>query len=562
MTTIDTQSTKGFYKLSWLQRIGFGSGDLAQNLIYQTISMYLLFFYTNIYGLDPADAATMFLVVRLVDVLWDPLVGTYVDKHNPKLGKYRSYLVLGGIPLTGFAILCFWNGFAPSLIYAYVTYVGMSMLYTLINVPYGALNSSLTRDTDEITTLTSVRMFLANVGGLCVASGIPLVVAAFAPKAADGTAIINTPEASGAWFTTMGLYAIIGLVLLIFCFTQTKERVVMDAKDMEDVKVSDLWTEFVRNRPLRVLAFFFITAFAMMSVGNAAGSYYMTCNLQATSDQLAIFMGLGSVPAFIFMPLVPAIKKAVGKRGMFNIFLTVAIVGMAILYVVSIVPSLKSQMWIVYVAQFIKSTGVIVATGYMWALIPEVISYAEYTTGRRIAGIVNALTGIFFKAGMALGGVVPGLVLAMTNYVPAEEATTLPKNSGAWFTTMLIYSLVGLALLLFCFSQTKERVVMDKSESQNVKVSDLWMEFLRNRPLRIIALFFITAFAMMSVGNAAGAYFMNDLELQSPLAQEGIRWLVCIIPAILLIVAMFIISKYELTDEVIDDINKKIEARG
>ena len=265
MTANDTQGAKGFYKLSWLQRIGFGSGDLAQNLIYQTISMYLLFFYTNIFGLDPADAATMFLVVRLVDVLWDPLVGTFVDKHNPKLGKYRSYLVLGGIPLTGLAILCFWNGFAPSLLYAYITYVGMSMLYTLINVPYGALNSSLTRDTDEITTLTSVRMFLANVGGLCVASGIPLVVAFFAPKDAAGNAIIDKPEAGDAWFITMAIYALVGLALLIFCFTQTKERVVMDAKDMEDVKVSDLWTEFVRNRPLRILAFFFITAFAMMS---------------------------------------------------------------------------------------------------------------------------------------------------------------------------------------------------------------------------------------------------------------------------------------------------------
>ena len=154
--------SKGFYKLTWLQRIGFGSGDLAQNLIYQTICMYLLFFYTDIYGLDAGSAATMFLVVRLVDVLWDPLVGTYVDKHNPRWGKYRSYLVLAGIPLTGLAILCFWDGFSGSLVYAYITYVGLSMLYTLINVPYGALNSSLTRDTDEITILTSVRMLLAN----------------------------------------------------------------------------------------------------------------------------------------------------------------------------------------------------------------------------------------------------------------------------------------------------------------------------------------------------------------------------------------------------------------
>ena len=467
---MESNESKGFYKLSWLQRIGFGAGDLAQNLIYQTICMYLLFFYTDVYilGGDAAKSAglasTMFLVVRLVDVLWDPLVGTFVDKHNPRLGKYRSYLVMGGIPLTILAILCFWDGFKPSILYAYITYVGMSMLYTLINVPYGALNSSLTRDTDEITILTSVRMFMANVGGLCVSAGVPLLVA------------------------------------------------VLASKDLP-------W-------------------------------------------EMAAFMGLGSLPSFIFMPMVPAIKKKVGKKNMFYIFLSVAILGMAMLYVISHIGTVSENIVWVYIAQFIKSTGVIVATGYMWALIPEVISYGEYTTGRRISGIVNALTGIFCKAGMALGGVVPGFVLWLVNYTPAEDsASTLPKDSHAWFLTMLIFSLVGLALLIFCFSQTKERVVMDDSETKNVKVSDLWTEFLRNRPLRIIALFFITAFAMMSVGNAAGAYFMNNMEVLSPTVQEGIRWLVCVIPALLLVLAMFIISKYELTDEVIDKINQEIEAR-
>ena len=106
------------------------------------------------------------------------------------------------------------------------------------------------------------------------------------------------------------------------------------------------------------------------------------------------------------MPLVPAIKKKVGKKNMFYIFLSVAIFGMALLYIISRIGTVQENIIWVYIAQFIKSTGVIVATGYMWALIPEVISYGEYTTGRRISGIVNALTGIFFKAGMALGGVV------------------------------------------------------------------------------------------------------------------------------------------------------------
>lgn len=465
----------GFYKLSWLQRIGFGSGDMAQNLIYQTISIWLLFFYTNVYGLKPAVAAVMFLVVRLVDVLWDPIVGTLVDKSNPRWGKYRSWLILGGIPLVGLAILCFWSRFNGSVIYAYITYVAMSMCYTLVNVPYGALNSSLTRDTDEITILTSTRMFMANLGGLVVKS-LPMVIAIFAPKVLNPEsgkmeAVYNTPESASAWFITMTIFALAGLVLLIFCFSQTKERVVMDEKESANVKVSDLWMEFVRNKPLRVLAFFFITAFAMMSVSNAADSYFMTSTIHANAFMTTVFMWLGTIPAFIFMPLVPAIKKKIGKKGMFYLFLGTAIVGMLLMYIFVSIPALKSQFWLLCVAQFIKSTGIITATGYMWALVPEVVSYGEYTSGRRIAGIVNALTGIFFKAGMALGGVVPGLVLAWVGY-----------------------------------------------NASNVE--------------------------------------------QTPLAQQGILWLVCVIPAILLILAMFIISKYELSDEKMDEINKAIEERS
>ena len=466
---------KGFYKLNWLQRIGFGSGDMAQNLIYQTISIWLLFFYTNVFGLKPAAAATMFLVVRLVDVLWDPIVGTFVDKGTPKWGKYRSWLILGGIPLVGLAILCFWNGFSGSLLYAYITYVGMSMCYTLVNVPYGALNSSLTRDTDEITILTSTRMFMANLGALCVKS-LPLIIAIFAPKVLNPEtgkmdAVINTPEAAPAWFITMTIFAIAGLLLLIFCFSQCKEKVVMDQKEAANVKVSDLWMEFIRNKPLRVLAFFFITAFAMMSVGNAADAYFMTYNVGATPLMTTAFMWLGTIPAFIFMPLVPAIKKAIGKKGMFYLFLGTAIVGMLMMYVFVSIPAIKQHFWLLCVAQFVKSTGIIVATGYMWALVPEVVAYGEYTTGKRIAGIVNALTGIFFKAGMALGGVVPGLVLALVKF-----DANLPK--------------------------------------------------------------------------------------QTPLAEQGILWLVCVIPAVLLVLAIWIISKYELSDEKMDEINKAIEERN
>jgi GPH family glycoside/pentoside/hexuronide:cation symporter len=333
-----------------------------------------------------------------------------------------------------------------------------------VNVPYGALNASLTRDTDEITKLTATRMFMANMGGLAVQFGVPALIQHFSPNQ-DW----SQPASSGVWFAVMTVYALVGFCLLCFCFTQTRERVVMEETKTDMVRYADLFTEFVRNRPLRILAFFFITAFAMMAIGNSASAYYMQYNVRH-ANALPIFNALGSIPAFIFMPLVPAIKKAIGKKQMFYVFLVVAIIGMAMLYVISTVPALKEQLLLIYIAQFVKSTGVIVATGYMWALVPEVISYGELKSGKRISGVVNALTGIFFKAGFALGGVIPGIVLSMTHF-----------------------------------------------DAEKVE--------------------------------------------QSALAQQGILWLVVVIPAVLLLLAMFIISKYELEDDKIDAINKEIEER-
>jgi len=461
-------------RLTWRERIGLGTGELAQNLIYQTVSIWLLFFYTNVYGLKPDVAAVMFLVVRLVDILWDPVVGAFVDKANPRWGKYRSWLILGGIPLAAFAILCFWNGFSGSLAYAYITYVGMSMCFTLINVPYGALQSSMTRDTDEVTILTTVRMLFANLGGLVIKT-LPLVIAIFAPKVLNPDTgkmetVYNTPEAASAWFITMSIFALFGLALFFFCFAESRERIAMDKAATEKVKASDLWMELVRNRPLRILSIFFIVAFTTMSISNAADSYFMSYNIKATPFMTTVFMWLGTIPAFIFLPLVPALKKRLGKNGLFRLFLGISILGMLLMYVFVSIPSLKSCFPLLCVVQFFKSTGVLVATGYMWALVPEVVTFGEFQTGRRVAGIVNAIICIFMKAGIALGGVIPGLVLS-------------------------------------------------------------WVGF-----------------------NASS-------QSQSPLAEQGILWLVTIIPALLYLLSIFIIGKYELTDKRMEEINKAITER-
>jgi GPH family glycoside/pentoside/hexuronide:cation symporter len=317
-------------------------------------------------------------------------------------------------------------------------------------------------------------MLFANLAGLIIKT-LPLVIAFFAPKVYNAStgqmeAVYNTPEAAGAWFTTMSIYALIGLALLVFCFFESKERIVMDASETAHVKVSDLWMELVRNRPLRVLSIFFIIAFTTMSISNAADSYFMSYNIGATPLMTTVFMWLGTIPAFVFLPLLPAIKKRIGKAAMFRLFLLISIGGMLLMYVIVSVPQLAKCFPLICVVQFVKSVGVLVATGYMWALVPEVVTFGEYTTGRRVAAIVNAIICIFMKAGMALGGVIPGLVLA-------------------------------------------------------------WVGF-----------------------NASS-------RVQTPLAEQGILWLVTLIPAALFVLAIFVIGKYELTDERMDEINKEITKR-
>ena len=184
-------------KLNWGVRLGFGAGDLAQNLVLATVGTYLLFFCTDVVGLAPSAVATMFLVVQLADALWNLFAGVLVDRHHPPWGKYRSYLLLAGIPFALFAVLCFAHplggaGGAWKTLYACTAYAGFTLLFTLVNVAYGALSASLTRDADEITTLTAVRIFLANAGCLVAMAGVPLLVAAFA--------LMSVGNAAGAYF--------------------------------------------------------------------------------------------------------------------------------------------------------------------------------------------------------------------------------------------------------------------------------------------------------------------------------------------------------------------------
>ena len=420
----ETNNTSGFYRLSWLQRIGFGSGDLAQNLIFQTVACYLMLYLTTVLKINPAFVSGLILSVRLLDCFWSPVVGRYIDNRNPKLGKYRTYLLYGGIPLTVAACLLMlpqaatWS-MGMKLVYATVSYTLLSMIYSVVNIPYGSIMASMTRDNDEVLILT------------------------------------------------------------------------------------------------------------------------------------------GTIPAFIILPSLPILKRWFGKKGLYYLLLSVGFVGFTILFTIGKFFDVESSNTIVQIAKVMTGVGLLVGS-LMWALVPEVITEAEYRTGNRPAATVNALAGVAFKAGFSIAGWITPLVMGMIGFNLASEQSALPTDPVAWFTVTCIFAVVGFVLLLFCFLGSKENITT--TPEKPVSYGEMFAEFKANKCLQLVLSIFVVVFLASFISAPVNAYY-TKLANYSDVAQNAILWFTCIIPAALLVVVGFLIYKYPLTDERLDEINKEIEAR-
>src|SRR5205085_4633479 len=208
-----------------------------------------------------------------IDAVADPLIGTFVDKTNTKYGRFRPYLLYGAFPFAGVAILCFTtSAFSDpmKLVYAYITYILLSITYSVVNIPYAALTSAITQDNKEVVSLTSVRMLFSNTGGLIVSFGVPLLAGLFTNA---------TGKTSTGWQITMSIMGVLGALLLIYSFMNTKERVQINHSKDAKVNFKDIFLQLKANRPLVIVCLFFILNFGVNSIVNSVGIYYVTYNV-------------------------------------------------------------------------------------------------------------------------------------------------------------------------------------------------------------------------------------------------------------------------------------------
>lgn len=410
----------------WHQRIGYGVSDLACNLIWQMISLYLLFFYTDIMQLSAAAISLMFVVTRFVDGITDLLVGYMIDHTNTKWGKSRPYFLFGAIPFALFAYLCF-NvpdiSATGKLIYAYVTYFGLSLAYTLVNVPMASILPSLTNDAEERTALSTSRKFFGFMGATIVSSTALMMVNAFG----------NGNQAAG-FKIVMAIFGIIGCALFFFTFLNVRE---MPSAAVERVSLKTVISSLKQNKPWLIFALNILFMWTGFFIQMSALVYYfsMVVGSQALSITVATIMSI--VPMFANF-LVPFLAKRLGKRNLFVISSGVQLLGLVVIMLGG------STNAIILVGAFISGFGYGIKESIYFSMQADPVDYGEWKTGVNVSGSLSAINGFLGKVAQALSGGIAGALLAWGMYTPGAAV----QSEQAYFAIKAMYLYVPMILII------------------------------------------------------------------------------------------------------------------
>ncbi|MCW8093165.1 glycoside-pentoside-hexuronide (GPH):cation symporter [Alteromonas sp. ASW11-130] len=382
------------------EKIAYGLGDTASNFIFQTVMLFLTFYYTDIIGLAPAAVGTMFLVVRVFDAVTDPLMGALADKTHTRWGSYRPYLLWLALPFALCSILAFTSPALPEdgkLAYAFFTYALLMLMYTAINIPYSALGGVMSADASERVSIQSYRFVFAMVGGLLVTTfTLPLV------------AYFGEGDQALGYQRTMIAMSMVGMVLFLLCFAGTKERVKPATQNSVTVKeqLQALWS----NDQCRVLCVVAVILLTGMVLRNTLAIYYVKYVLQRPDD-VTLFVTAGMIGSIIGCALANPLAKKMCKVKAYIMLQVISAVLCLLNYFV------PSNMWLLAMGiHFLWGLFLQMATPLLWAKIADVVDYGESQTGVRMTGITYSTVVFFIKVGLAVGGALAGWLLAIYGY--------------------------------------------------------------------------------------------------------------------------------------------------
>ena len=390
----------------WLKRVGYGSGDFACNLVFSTMASYLMFFYTDIFGLTAAVVGTMLLYTRIIDAITDTIMGLIVDRTHTRWGQGRPYFVIGAPFFTLFAFLTFYVpdlGETGKIIYAYVTYIMLCTAYTVVNIPLNTIVPRLTADVNERNNLVASRMIFALLGTAVVMSITSVLVDAF-----------GQGDKEQGFLYTMTFYGVIAFFIFLFTFSQTKEVVPPAVKQEEKSNIKEDFKAV--NSQVWVIVILNFLYFGLFVDRNTSVIYYVTYNL-AREDLLTFVGFFGILSGLPILCIIPWLQRRFKQRSLMVAFALTYIVGdLVCLLMPGSIPAFVLSLAITGVGMY----GIFAVT---FAIQPDVIDYSEYEKNRSISGMIAAMQGFFVKFGMGVAAMLMGLILKSGGYVANQEQT-------------------------------------------------------------------------------------------------------------------------------------------
>ncbi len=404
-----------------LERIGYGLGDTAGNFVYQSVLLLLGFFYTEIYGLSATTVASIFLVVRIVDAVTDPIMGGIVDRTNTKWGKYRPYLIILAIPYAVASVLVFTvPDFGPEgkVIYAYATYTTLMLLFTATNIPYGALTGVMTSNPKERASINATRFMFATGGGLVVTSLVlPL------------TTIWDNPAIG--YRNAMIIMAVLSVLLFMICFATTKERV----KGMEDEKgnlYQDLKFIF-KNDQYRLVALATLVMVTAQTIKNTTQMFYITLYVENAATYSAWFLSIWMIGGMIGAQLAAKLLDVMDKKKAYIVLLYLCAVMSAISFVVG-----NSNIVLIMVIQFFVGFFNQMIAPIWFTFTADAVDYGELKFKKRLDGLTLSFTLFSLKMGLSVGG---ALALAIMGYY-GYQSGGVQQSAEATNGILVVFSIV------------------------------------------------------------------------------------------------------------------------
>jgi GPH family glycoside/pentoside/hexuronide:cation symporter len=464
-------------RISLKEKIGYSFGDAASNLYWKTFEWYLMFFYTDVFGISALAVGTMLMVTRLADAVADPVMGSIADRTHTRWGHFRPYLIWGAIPFALAGVFTFTTpnlGGGGKLIYAYITYSLLMFIYTFVNIPYSALMGVISSNSLERTSISSIRF----IGAFTAGTFIQFFTLKFVKWFGQGN------EARG-WQLTMVFYGVLAIILLVLCFLTTRERVKPPATQKSDLgrDMQNLFT----STPWIMLVGVLLLVLAAFAVKGAASTYYFKYYLHNES-LVGLFMVVNGFAFIAAVFITTRLTKIFGKKPLFIFAIgggglviggfclpgTNSAYDVAATHIISSIISgvnalggmvhhgfywsISPEIFFIFALQIISSFIIGFNSPLVWAMFADTADHAEWRTGRRNTGLFFASAIFATKVGFAVGAWIFGLLLTFFGYVANVEQSARSMHgiilTMSWIPCGLMLAAAAL-MLLYPLSDTK-----------------------------------------------------------------------------------------------------------